>query len=332
MNRARFQAIASRFPSLKLLVVGDLILDRFIWGKVRRISPEAPVPIVEVERETSYPGGAANVARNLREYGGEVYLLGQIGTCAEAAHLRELLVQNGIRLDVVLEDPACQTIVKTRIIAQHQQVVRVDRERKSGPDAVQIGQLMAKLEALIGEVDGVILEDYGKGFLSQPLIDAIVTLAARAGKIITVDPNPANSFRWEGVTTVKPNRLEAFSSAGRAMSAPVDPPTRDTALCEVGQNLLNRWGTRDLLITLGEQGMMLFRREGEPFHIPTRAREVYDVSGAGDTTIALFTLALCAGATPVEAAEIANRASGIVVGKLGTATVAFDELLESFEA
>ncbi|HWL51698.1 MAG TPA: PfkB family carbohydrate kinase [Chthoniobacteraceae bacterium] len=330
MNRTRYQAIASRFSDLKLLVVGDLILDRFIWGKVRRISPEAPVPVVEVDRETSYPGGAANVARNLREFAGEIHLLGQIGACPEAAHLRELLLRDGIGLDLLVEDPGYQTIVKTRIIAQHQQVVRVDRERKTGPNAVQVNGTIEKLRALIGSIDGIIIEDYGKGFLSQELIDAIVAEAGRAGKIVTVDPNPANAFQWTGVTTVKPNRNEAYASAGRAYHPPVDPPTRDTVLREVGATLLERWGTQNVLVTLGEHGIMLFDREKEPFHIPTRAQEVYDVSGAGDTTIALFTLALCAGATPVEAAEIANQASGIVVGKLGTATVAPGELSATF--
>lgn len=330
MNRTRYQALASRFSDLKLLVVGDLILDRFIWGKVRRISPEAPVPVVEVDRETSYPGGAANVARNLREFAGEIYLLGQIGNCADALHLRDLLERDRIHLDLLVEDPGYQTIVKTRIIAQHQQVVRVDRERKTGLRPVQVNEVIEKIRPLIGSIDGVIIEDYGKGFLSQELIDAIVTEARRAKKIVTVDPNPANAFQWHGVTTVKPNRNEAYASAGRAYAPPVDPPVNDTILREVGAALLERWGTQNVLVTLGEHGIMLFDREDEPFHIPTRAQEVYDVSGAGDTTIALFTLALCAGATPVEAAEIANQASGIVVGKLGTATVAPGELLATF--
>jgi D-beta-D-heptose 7-phosphate kinase/D-beta-D-heptose 1-phosphate adenosyltransferase len=331
MNRTRYKQIASRFPGLKLLVVGDLILDEFIWGKVRRISPEAPVPVVEVDKETYYPGGAANVARNLREFSGDVYLLGLIGTGPHAEQLKDLLSENGISLDCIIQDPGYQTIVKTRIIARHQQVVRVDREKKLGLSPLQIEKAMQQLDSLIEQVDGIIIEDYAKGLLTQEVVNAVIAKGRAAGKIITVDPNPGNSLQWEGVTAIKPNRGEAFATAGVPQSDPVDPPTADTALLEVGRILLERWQTDTLLITLGEDGIMLFQRGKEPFHIPTRAVEVFDVSGAGDTTISLFTLALCAGANPVEAAELANRASGIVVGKLGTATVSPDEMLASFD-
>ena len=331
MTRSRFQEIANRFRDLKLLVVGDIMLDEFIWGKVRRISPEAPVPVVEVDRETCYPGGAANVARNLREFAGDIYLLGLIGAGPHAAQLKNLLTQERIRLDCLVEDPCYQTIVKKRIIAQHQQVVRVDRERKVGLSPVQTEGALAQFEKLLPEIDGVIIEDYAKGLLTQPLTDAIVTRARAAGKIVTVDPNPGNRLSWDGISAIKPNRNEAFATAGVPYSDPVDPPTEDAALLEVGRILLERWATENVLITLGEQGIMLFQRNASPFHIPTQAREVYDVSGAGDTAIALFTLALCASATAAEASDIANRASGIVVGKLGTATVSPSELLASFE-
>ncbi len=331
MNRARFQQIAARFPSLKLLVVGDLILDEFIWGRVRRISPEAPVPVVEVDRETYYPGGAANVARNLRGFAETIHLLGQIGVGRNADQLKAILNTEGILPDCLVEDPAYHTIVKTRIIAQHQQVVRVDRERKTPLTPLQLQQVLDRVEPLIPEIDGIILEDYAKGLFTQELVDAIVSRARAAGKIITVDPNPRNELRWREITSIKPNRKEAFRAAGLSDADPVEPPTQDTALLEVGRILLEKWGAQSLLVTLGEQGIMLFEREQAPFHIPTRAQEVFDVSGAGDTTIALFTLALCAGATQREAAEIANRASGIVVGKLGTATVSHAELLASFD-
>ncbi len=332
MNQTRFQQIASRFPELKLLVVGDLILDEFIWGKVRRISPEAPVPVVEVNRETYYPGGAANVARNLREFANHIFLLGLTGCDPHADRLKGLLKEERIQLDCLLDDPAYQTIVKTRIIAHHQQMVRVDRETKRGLSPIQVEEALRRLDTLIHEIDGIIIEDYGKGLLSQELVDAIVARARAAGKIVTVDPNPCNDFAWNDVATIKPNRSEAFATAGKPHSDPVDPPTQDTALLEVGETLMKRWATESLLVTLGEQGIMLFHRDNEPFHIPTQAREVFDVSGAGDTVIALFTLSLCAGATPAEAAEIANQASGIVVGKLGTATVSYEELLATFTA
>ena len=332
MLSSRFQQIACRFPSLRLLVVGDIMLDEFVWGKVCRISPEAPVPVVEVDRETSYPGGAANVARNLREFSGDVFLLGLIGTDAHAVQLKGLLSDERIALDCLVEDPNYQTIVKTRIIARHQQVVRVDRERKVSLSAEQTGQALARLDTLLAGIDGVIIEDYGKGLLTQGLVDAIIDRARAAGKIVTVDPNPGNKFSWSNVTAIKPNRSEAFATAGLPPSDPVEPATADGALLEVGRVLLERWGTEHVLITLSEQGIMLFQRNATPFHIPTRAQEVFDVSGAGDTTIALFTLALCAGASATEAAEIANHAAGIVVGKLGTATVSPNELLTSFDA
>lgn len=332
MDSARFQHIACRFPDMKLLVVGDLILDEFIWGKVRRISPEAPVPVVEVCNETYYPGGAANVARNLREFSKDVYLMGLIGTGAHGERLKELLQEEDIRLDCLVEDPAYRTIVKTRIIAQQQQLVRVDREKKTNLSPLQSKSALARLDALIADIDGIIIEDYAKGLLTQELIDAIVARAQAAGKIVTIDPNPGNRLSWDGVTVVKPNRLEAFAISGHPHSDPVDPPTRDTALLEVGATLIQKWKTDSILVTLGEQGIMLFRRDEPPYHIPTRAQEVFDVSGAGDTTIAVFTLALCAGATAVEAAELANHASGIVVGKLGTATVSLDELTASVHA
>ena len=331
LTRSRFQEIAQRFGSLKLLVVGDLILDEFIWGKVRRISPEAPVPVVEVDRETYYPGGAANVARNLCEFSQEIFLLGLIGTSTHARRLKELLAEEGIRLDCLVEDSDYPTIVKTRIIAQQQQVVRVDRERKVGLTAPQKDLALSRLDGLLQEIDGVIIEDYNKGLLTQELVDEVIARARALGKVVTIDPNPGNNLVWKNVTAIKPNRSEAFATAGIPNSDPVEPPSEDKALLEVGRVLLQRWDAESVLVTLGEHGIMLFGRNSPPFHIPTRAQEVFDVSGAGDTTIALFTLALCAGATPLEAADIANHASGVVVGKLGTATVSPEELLRSFD-
>lgn len=331
MNQTRFQQIADRFSQMTLLVVGDIMLDEFIWGRVKRISPEAPVPVVEVDHETRYPGGAANVARNLRGFSGAVHLLGLIGANDHALHLKNLLAADGIRLDCLVEDPAYQTIVKTRIIARNQQVVRVDREKKTGLTPLQTCLALERLDKLIERIDGIIVEDYAKGLLNQELVDAIISRARAAGKIVTIDPNPNNHLSWNGVTAIKPNRSEAFAAAGLPQSDPVEPATADTALLKAGEILLDRWNTENLLVTLSEQGIMLFQRNAAPFHIPTQAQEVYDVSGAGDTTIALFTVALCAGATPQEAADIANHAAGIVVGKLGTATLTMEELRASFE-
>ncbi len=328
MTRSRVDQILS--PAQRILVCGELILDEFIWGKVSRISPEAPVPVVEVISESYNAGGAANVARNLREFIEHVHLMGLAGEGLFADRLHGLLAACNIRMDCVQVDPAYQTICKTRIIARHQQVVRVDRERRTSYTEAQKARALAQFEALLPSLDAVILEDYAKGLLDQPLADEIIRRARGAGKIVTVDPNPSNAIVWRGVTSVTPNRSEAFRSARVPWSDPIDPPLTDRALLQVGAQLLEEWRCEHLLITLSEQGMMLFEPSRAPFHIPTRAQEVFDVSGAGDTAIALFTAALAGGATAGEAAEISNHASGIVVGKLGTATVTRDELLASF--
>ncbi len=332
MTPERVREILARLPGLGVLVIGDLILDEFIWGKVTRISPEAPVPVVEVDSESYYPGGAANVARNLREFAERIYVMGSVGVGGHADHLTRLLEEHRISLECLQQDAGYQTIVKTRIIARHQQVVRVDRERKAGLSAIQAGRAVRQIEEMLPRLDAIIFEDYGKGLLEQGMVDEIIALANKAGMIITVDPNPRNRLTWNSVTAVTPNRTEAFAAAGLPWSDPVEPPLRDAGLLEVGRILLAKWKAENLLITLGEQGMMLFAEGRPPFSIPTRAQEVFDVSGAGDTAIALFTLALCGGATAAEAAEISNHASGIVVGKLGTATVTVAELLASFAA
>ncbi len=328
MTRTQVNQILS--PKKRIMVVGELILDEFIWGKVSRISPEAPVPVVEVVKESYNAGGAANVARNLREFVDDVHMMGLTGEGPIADRLHGLLVEAGIHLECVQADPAYQTICKTRIIARHQQVVRVDRERPTSFTEAQKTRALAQFRELLPSIDAIILEDYAKGLIDGPLADEIIRLARAQGKIVTVDPNPSNSILWRDVTSVTPNRSEAFRSAGVPWTDPVDPPISDPALLAVGQTLLEKWRCQYLLITLSEQGMMLFQADHPPFHIPTRAQEVFDVSGAGDTAIALFTAALAGGATPVQAAEISNHASGIVVGKLGTATVTREELLASF--
>ena len=332
MISSRFHQIFESFSQKRILVIGDLMLDEFIWGNVKRISPEAPVPVVEVERESYFPGGAANVARNLREFAKTVHVMGLVGTDSHGEHLKQLLAGEGINLDCIQQDPAYQTIVKTRIIARHQQVVRVDREKKRSLTALQNAQAIAQIEKILPEIDAVIIEDYAKGLLHQEFIDAVTTLARKAGKTLAVDPNPGNVLQWNGVSVVKPNRSEAFAAAGLALTDPVEPVEKDLNLFKVGAILSEKWKTDNLLITLGEQGMLLFSGGSAPYHTPTRAREVFDVSGAGDTAIALFTLALCSGASAPEAAEISNHASGIVVGKLGTATVTPTELIASFES
>ncbi len=308
------------------------MLDEFVWGKVSRISPEAPVPVVEVQSESCYPGGAANVARNLRPFCKSVQISGIVGRDSHAGRLKQLLAEEGIETDGLIESPDTPTIVKTRIIARHQQVVRVDREKRFVASAATFDTAIDRITALLPEVDGVIFEDYGKGFMTQEFVDKASELAAAAGKVLTADPNPGNPLQWHRITTLKPNRSEAFAMAGRSDYGATENPLTDQALLEVGNTLLQRFQIPSLLITLGEHGMILFDRDQPPYHTPTRAREVFDVSGAGDTAIALYTLALCAGATLQEAAEISNHASGVVVGKLGTATLTSEELLASLES
>jgi D-glycero-beta-D-manno-heptose-7-phosphate kinase len=316
----------SRFTGKRVLVIGDLMLDEFIWGTVSRISPEAPVPVVNVTGESYYPGGAANVARNLREFTGGAAVMGIAGNDAAGDRLLGLLRASGIDTSGVLRDAGVATSVKTRIIARNQQVVRVDRERKQPLSPELTERAMRFLDSVMAGVDAIIVADYGKGFLTQPLADHICGTARAAGKALTVDPHPHTSLYWRYATAVKPNRTEAFLAAGLPVSDAVWPPLSDTALLEAGRRLLDRWRAESLLITLGEQGMLLMQAGAPPYYTPARAKEVFDVSGAGDTAIAVFTLALTAGAAPAQAAEIANCASAIVVGKIGTATVTPAEL------
>ena len=330
MTPARLNAILKEAAGKRLLVIGDLMLDEFVWGKVGRISPEAPVPVVEVTRESSYPGGAANVARNLREFTQTVSVIGLLGKDAGGRQLRDLLAAQRIDTAHSVEDGDFRTIVKTRIIARQQQVVRVDREAIAPLAARHVATVGAAVRKLLPEIDAIIFEDYGKGFLGSELVAHIVRDAQSAGKIVAADPNPRHAIDWTGTTVVKPNRTEAFHAAGVAPSDLDKAPAEDDDLRRVGQILLEKWKTKFVLITLGEHGMMLFQHDHAPHHIPTKARQVFDVSGAGDTAIALFTLALCSGATPIEAADVANHASAVVVGKLGTATVTPAELAASF--
>jgi len=331
MNARRLKEILSRAKTKRILVIGDLMLDEFVWGKVGRISPEAPVPVVEVTGESFYPGGAANVARNLREFIGSVAVIGMIGADRGGRQLRELLAEQKIDTADAVEDASFPTIVKTRIIARNQQIVRVDREQLRSPTPAHVSIIVRNVRRRLAKTDAIIFEDYGKGFLGAELVRQVCVEALAGGKVVTGDPNPHHPIDWNNVTAVKPNRNEAFLAAGLPWSDPVDPPGKDTALLKVGEVLLAKWQTKLLLVTLGEQGMMLFERGKKPHYIPTKARQVFDVSGAGDTAIALFTLALCCDATPAEAADIANHASAVVVGKLGTATVTPAELNASFQ-
>jgi rfaE bifunctional protein kinase chain/domain len=330
MNLSRLQELLGRAPSKRILVIGDLMLDEFVWGKVGRISPEAPVPVVEVTGESFYPGGAANVARNLREFVDRVEVIGLLGKDTGGRQLRDLLAQRKIDISNAVEDETFRTIVKTRIIARHQQVVRVDREKFTPPSAAQIERVTDAVRKNLSGIDAIIFEDYGKGFVTSELVSQIACDARKEDKIVAADPNPRHSVDWRGVTVVKPNRAEAFLAAGIPEREPNEAPAEDVDLRRAGEALLKKWQTRYVLVTLGEHGMMLFQQNETPHYIPTKARQVFDVSGAGDTAIALFTLGLVCESSPLEAAEIANHGSAVVISKLGTATVTREELIASF--
>ncbi len=330
MDLNRLEHILDRAPSKRITVIGDLMLDEFVWGKVARISPEAPVPVVEVTGESFYPGGAANVARNLREFVDRVSVIGMLGKDRSGQQLRELLDAQNIDTSNAVEDETFCTIVKTRIIALHQQVVRVDREKIVSPSAAQIAKIVSAVRKSVPQTDAIVFEDYGKGFVTTELVSQIAREARAAGKIVAADPNPRHLVDWHGVTVIKPNRAEALLAAGIPGRDPDAVPPHDVDLRRAGEALLKRWETKYVLVTLGEHGMMLFQQNEKPHYIPTKARQVFDVSGAGDTAVALFTLGLVCGATPIEAAEIANHGSAVVVSKLGTATVTRDELIASF--
>lgn len=334
MNHLRALELVPAFARRRVAVVGDLMLDRYIWGDAKRISQEAPVPIIEVARTTAAPGGAANVVRTLAALGAQAAAFGAIGTDAAAIDLLRLLQEAGVDATGVQRDTARVTTEKTRVIAGHQQVVRVDTEHAVPLSPEHEAALLKDLEAAIvsGSLQGVIVEDYAKGLVSDTLLRRLTAFCIQHAMPIALDPHPGNPACAQGLTVITPNRAEAFAMAGVYPRTPRRPVTEDAALLEVVHTLQEKWAPIHLLITLGGDGMALFRADAPPLHIPTRAREVFDVSGAGDTVVATFMLALVSGATPDEAAHLANHAAGVVVGKLGTASVSQEELASSFES
>lgn len=301
-------------------VVGDLMLDRFVWGRVSRISPEAPVPVVEIEREDYHLGGAANVARNLASLGASPLLVGTVGTDDAAGTLRRTLLSRGLSDESVVAVPRRRTTVKTRIIAHHQQVVRADWESTEDLDHEAEERVLATLDRLISRCDALVLSDYAKGTLTPKVIARAIDLAKTRRAPVLVDPKARRYHLYRGVTLVTPNLIEAERFTGISIRSEAD-------LGQAASAILTDLEARAVLITRGEQGMSLFERDREPLHIPTFAREVFDVTGAGDTVIATAALALACGTSLSRAAELANRSAGIVVGKLGTASVLPEELL-----
>ncbi|MDB6067864.1 MAG: PfkB domain protein [Pedosphaera sp.] len=328
---SRVRQLLTAAKKTRALVIGDVMLDHFIWGQVGRISPEAPVPVVDFDRESFIPGGAANVARNLTALDVPTELFGVVGRDTPATQLKRLLVEQQIGCDGLLVDSSRFTSVKTRIVAHQQQVVRLDRETRAPLDSDSTHRLLAALESKLPGAAAVIVGDYGKGAISQTLLDEIKHLCRRHAVWVSLDPKPVHQLNLKGLSLITPNRKEAFELANIPDETRHANPLADHNLMQVVERLLKELRPVLLLITLGELGMLLCRSGHKPFHIPTLAKEVFDVSGAGDTVIASFTLAIAAGASPLEAAIFSNHAAGIVVGKVGTAIATPAEILASFK-
>lgn len=331
VSLARLKEFCSGFPRQRIVVIGDLMLDHLVTGDARRISPEAPIPVISFSSETFAPGGAANVARNLATLGAKVDLFGVAGTDSFAETLRETLVQHGISPAGIILEQGRPTTVKTRISAQRHQIVRLDREtsRALSPDTAQ--RLTAAWRAALPGASAVIVTDYAKGVVEQPLLDSIVQHARELGVPVCIDPKPSHRLNMRGCAVITPNRREAFELAGIVDEGTATPPATDPHLMKAVARIQEQHDPAALLITLSEAGLLLVEGRKPPQHIPTFARQVYDVTGAGDTVIAAYVLARSAGASPLEGATIANRAAGIVVGKTGTASVTAEELLAPLE-
>ena len=323
-EQTRLEEIVSSFTGCEVAVVGDLILDEFVWGRVSRISPEAPVPIVEVNRETTCLGGAANVALNLAALGVSSYLVGVVGGDLPGEKLLHLLRDFGIRDEGVIRAESRKTTVKTRIIAHHQQVCRTDREYKTPFGTELRERLVAMAERKIDCVNGVVLSDYAKGVLDGGTSARLIEHSTKQGRFVAVDPKTSDFSSYRGASVITPNKKEAESASAVRI-------TDSESLLEAGQKIIDSTAAENLLITRGDEGMTLFEG-GRALEIPTVAKEVFDVTGAGDTVIAVLTLGMAAGASLYEAAVLANHAAGVVVGKLGTASVSVEELLESISA
>ena len=320
-NNQQLQKVVQQFSDQPILVVGDLMLDRYVWGRVERISPEAPVPVVEVVKETVHLGGAANVAYNLAVLKARPLLVGVVGRDEAGDRLVEELHRQEISSEGIVRDKGRSTTIKTRIIAHNQQVCRTDREDKTPLSQGTVDQMRSAYQPLLEQAKGMILSDYGKGALSAALVVGLIQEARRTKKFLAVDPKAGDFSVYRGASIVTPNKKEAVRASGVEI---VD----EASFIQAGEKLLEVTASDYLLITRGEEGMTLFDGK-EHSHIPTVAREVFDVSGAGDTVIASLTLAVAAGASIRDAAILANHAAGVAVGKLGTAAATGEEILSS---
>ena len=322
IDKKRFDEITEGYKKTKVIVAGDLILDKFMYGSVSRISPEAPVPVVLVQQEEHMLGGAGNVAQNIKTLGGIPFIIATVGRDSDGVILQDILKEWEIEAYLIQKDSP--TTTKTRVIARTQQVARIDREdtgKLSDKEALSVKQVLLEEGA---SAKGVVISDYKKGFITKQLIRTFINYKEKYGKILTVDPKVEHFPYYKDVTCITPNRAEASEFMR------INEPNTPEDIKKLGKNIIRSLMCENLLITLGKDGMMLFEKKGKIMRIPTVAREVFDVTGAGDTVIAVFTLSLLAGASVVEAAIISNIAAGITVAKLGTAFTSQRELRETF--
>jgi D-beta-D-heptose 7-phosphate kinase/D-beta-D-heptose 1-phosphate adenosyltransferase len=324
IQKERFDHIFSQWGGQRILVLGDVMLDEYLWGNVSRISPEAPVPVVEIVKESLKLGGAANVALNVKSLGDEPILVGVIGNDRNGERMMDALNETGITTAGIFIDYPRQTTVKTRVIAHNQQVVRADRENTEEISKEIEGEIINFVKGRINDISGVIVSDYGKGVITYQLLTELIELCKQNEIFVAVDPKETHFMNYKEVSLITPNHHEAGFAYGKRIKD-------EKILEEVGWGLLEKLKVKSLLITLGEKGMSLFEADRTLTHLPTRAKKVYDVTGAGDTVISSFTCAYAAGANYKESALISNHAAGIVVGEIGTAQVTKQELVNELK-
>jgi D-beta-D-heptose 7-phosphate kinase/D-beta-D-heptose 1-phosphate adenosyltransferase len=315
----------SAFKKLNILVIGDLMIDEYVWGDVDRISPEAPVPVVRVNRENFTLGGAGNVINNIVSMGASVSVIGTAGTGKTGKQLLAKLAELGVEIDGIVSEPYRPTTRKTRIIASSQQVLRIDRETKESVSADTFDRLLNLLEKKTASADLVIISDYSKGLVTKELVASVSDIARKNGILCLADPKGMNFLKYENVHILTPNRKETALASGMEINSTDD-------LIGAGEKILESARLEKLLVTCGKDGMLLFEKDQSPFRIQSMARQVFDVSGAGDTVISILGLCLAAGASFRRSAEVANAAAGIVVGKVGTATATAEELAEALKS
>lgn len=324
ISKERFDQIFSVWGGNRILVLGDVMLDEYLWGNVSRISPEAPVPVVEIMKESINLGGAANVALNVKTLGNEPILVGVIGDDRIGERMIDTLAGAQIKSDGIFVDPPRMTTIKTRVIAHNQQVVRTDRENTEEISEKLGDKIVSLVKNKIPEIDGVIISDYGKGMITFKLLSELIALCKENAVFMAVDPKDTHFMNYKQVSLITPNHHEAGFVYGKRIKD-------ENILEEVGWGLMEKLKAEALLITRGEEGMSLFESDRTLTHFPTKAKKVYDVTGAGDTVISAFTCAVAAGANYKEATLISNHAAGIVVGEIGTAQTTKDELMNDLK-